>query len=685
MPSGWGHCPRPPPILHGRAVGPAVSAPEPSDCARDPLHLIGEIQPLGALVAVAADDHRITACSANVESHLGVPPEALLAAPAAEIFGDRWAFLASLAQDSGRCRIGELARDESAPLTVVGHRRDEHYILEFEAELSVPPSWWDEPARLRYLERLARTTDRAGIARLLADTVAGAIDYDRVMIYRFLEDWDGEVIEQRCRSGVEGFLGLRFPAGDIPANARQLYTLNWQRLIADTEAVNVPVRAAAGHETPLDLSFSILRAVHPVHVQYLRNMGVRGSLSLSLVVDGALWGLVTCHHQSPKALNAHERLALEEMARLASLHLGNLLHLEAETRLSVLRERLAVIDQALDPSAVDPARALGAQLGRVRDLLDADGLWLAVDGVAFHRGGLPDTEELAALDRWLATRADDGRAHVDVVPPELRHHDSLVKHAAAALRLDLGEDACLLAVREEAVQEVAWAGHQDCGEGNGGERKTLTPRQSFAAWRDKVRFHGRPWEPPVLEIAASLRLQLIDYLRAARDKERAYSDPLTGLANRYAFDEGIAAAVAACRGRETCFALHLVDLDRFKPVNDTYGHAAGDNVLRTLADRLLGLARREDLVARLGGDEFAVLQRDITGAEGAAALAERIVTAMARPITLPRREVKVGASMGVAVFPDDATTAELLRERADTALYAVKGHGRGTYRRYGDG
>ncbi|WP_353254373.1 diguanylate cyclase [Salinisphaera sp. PC39] len=662
-----------------------MSVPDFSDCAQDALHFIGEIQPLGALVAVAVDDGRVTACSANVGPLLGRSPEALLAAPAAEIFGDRWPFLASLAQDSGRCRIGDLPRDDGGSLTVVGHRRDAHYLLEFEPELSAPPSWWDEPARIRYIERLTRTTDRAGIARLLADTVAGATGYDRVMIYRFLDGWDGEVIEQRCRSGVEGFLGLRFPAGDIPANARALYTLNWQRIIADTEAANVPVRAADGDEAPLDLSFSILRAVHPVHVQYLRNMGVRGSLSLSLVVDGTLWGMVTCHHLAPKALNAHERLALEEMARLASLHLSNLLHLEAETRLSALRERLAVIDQALDPSADDPARALAAQLGRVRDLLDADGLWFTVDGVTFRRGGLPDPEELAALDRWLAVRADEGYAHVDTVPAELRHHESLVKHAAAALRLDLGEDAYLLAVREEVVQEVAWAGHQDCGDGDGAPRQVLSPRQSFAAWRDKVRFQGRPWKPPVLEIAASLRLHLIDYLRAARDKERAYSDPLTGLANRYAFDEGIAAGVAACRSEEHCFALHLVDLDRFKPVNDTYGHAAGDNVLRTLADRLLGLARREDLVARLGGDEFAVLQRDITGAEDAVALAERIVAAMARPVTLPRGEVTVGASVGVAVFPDDAATAELLRERADTALYAVKGGGRGTYSRYDDG
>ena len=683
--SAGGDRARSPPEPRDRAVGPAVSVPDFSDCARDPLHLIGEIQPLGALVAVAVDGHRVTACSANVEALLGVPPEALLTAPAADIFGDRWPFLASLAQESGRCRIGDLSRDDGAPLTVVGHRRDEYYILEFEPELSATPSWWDEPARIRYIERLARTTDRAGIVRLLADTVAGAVDYDRVMIYRFLEDWDGEVIEQRCRSGVEGFLGLRFPAGDIPPNARALYTLNWQRIFADTEAANVPVRAAAGDETPLDLSFSILRAVHPVHVQYLRNMGVRGSLSLSLVVDSALWGLVTCHHLGPKALNAHERLALEEMARLASLHLGNLLHLEAETRLSVLRERLAVMDQALDPAADDPVRTVASQLARVRDLLDADGLWLYIDGAEFRVGALPEKEELAILDRWLAGRTDDGIAHADFVAPELRDHVTLVSHAAGALRLDLGDNARLLAVREEAVQEVEWAGRQQCVNGPGSEGRALTPRRSFDAWRAKVRFQARSWETPVLEIAESLRLQLIDYLRAARDKERAYSDPLTGLANRYAFDEGIAAAVAACRGSEACFALHLVDFDRFKPVNDTYGHAAGDNVLRTLSDRLLGLARRQDLVARLGGDEFAVLQRDIVDAGDAVTLAARIVTAMARPITLPRGEVTVGASVGVAVFPEDATTAESLRERADAALYAVKGHGRGTYRRHGDG
>lgn len=648
-----------------------------TDCKRDPLHLIGAIQPLGVLVVVDAGDGRISACSDNVQMVLGRPSREVLGTSAAAVFGDCWPELAALARDSGRCRIGTVGLQGSRPVTVVAHRRGDRYLLELEQRVSTVPAWWDEPARIRFVERLSGTSDHAGIASLLAETVSECTGYDRVMVYRFLEDWDGEVIEQRCREGIEGFLGLRFPAGDIPANARELYTVNWQRIIADTEADNVGVRAASATDAPQDMSFSILRAVHPVHVRYLRNMGVRGSFSLSLVVDGRLWGLVACHHLQAKPLDAHERLSLEEMARLASLHLGNLLRLQAETRLSVLRERLSVLDQALDPGADDPGGILADQLDRVRDLLDADGVWLHFQDTDYRSGELPAPDALIVLDEYLRDRESRGTAYFDALPEPLRAHRTLVERSAGAILLALDGPARLIAVRREVVQDVQWAGRQECA--NGG--KALSPRRSFEAWREKVRYHASPWEPPVLEIAAALRMELIEYLEVLRDKERAYSDPLTGLANRHAFDEGLTAAVADNRRSGRRFALHLVDLDRFKPVNDTYGHAAGDTLLQVLAGRLLELARRHDVVARLGGDEFAVIQRDVAGAQDAETLAARIVEEMARPVPLAHRAVQVGASVGIALYPDDAPAADALRERADAALYVAKEQGRGAYRR----
>jgi light-regulated signal transduction histidine kinase (bacteriophytochrome) len=151
--------------------------------------------------------------------------------------------------------------------------------------------------------------------------------YDRVMMYRFLPNWHGEVVHERCRPRIEGFLGLRFPASDIPPNARQMFTLNWQRAIVDVDSDATPILKWTEDAPPLDLTYSTLRSAHPAHIQYLKNMGVQASLTLSMVVNGKLWGLIACHHLSARALPIQDRLAFEEMTRIVSLHLTNLLGL----------------------------------------------------------------------------------------------------------------------------------------------------------------------------------------------------------------------------------------------------------------------------------------------------------------------------------------------------------------------
>lgn len=642
------------------------------DCKNGPLHLIGSIQPLGALVAVDIRSGCIDCCSANIAEVVGRSPRAILGRPAADVFGAAWWALEAMAREPARCRVGEI--DLPAPVTVIGHRRETHAILEFEYPTSGVPGWWDEAARIAFIERLSVTADFAGVARLLTETIAACTGYDRVMMYRFLNGWDGEVIEQHCRAGVEGFLGQRFPAGDIPENARRLYTLNWQRIIADTEIGTVDLCGSSAEADPLDLSFSILRAVHPVHIQYLRNMGVRGSFSVSLVVDGDLWGLVTCHHRTAKTLNARARLALEEMARLASLHLHNLVHLDIELRRSVLRERLAVLDRALQPAVENPGRVLPEQLGRMQDLLNADGLRLRIAGAEHRLGELPDDTAMAALDQWLHEAPAGRMTWFDTLPNALRTQPSLCTGVAGMIHLPLGRFGDLTAVRRELLQDITWAGRG--GTADDSKADALTPRNSFAAWSEHVRCQSEPWGSILLEIAEALQTDLIGYLDAARDRKLAYRDPLTGLANRHAFDRGIAAAIADSARTSKSFALHMVDLDRFKPVNDTYGHGVGDALLRWLAKRMLELARRGDLVARIGGDEFAVIQVDIADRENMTAMAQRLVDALVQPMRLDGHVIQVGASVGSAVFPADAEDADALQRVADTALYAAKRDGR---------
>ena len=644
------------------------------DCKRTVLHRMGAIQPLGVLLAVGAADARIEHCSENCAELLGHAPEELLGRPAPELFGLTWPRLARLATGEGRRRLGSWRGAQTA--TVLAHRRGPHHILELEPGPGAAPLWWDETARLDFLEALAAIRTPEALAPLIAEAVAAASGFGRVVVYRFLPGWDGEVVHERRTAGMEPLQGLRFPAADIPANARELYRHNWQRLIADVEATPFTVRAAGGAQ-PLDLTHSLLRAVHPVHLDYLRHMGVRASFSLSLLADGELWGLVACHHPEPRVLAARERLALEEIARLASLHLGHLVRHERIGRRAALHERLARLDEELDPDAGGPAGNLVEQLERIQDFLGANAVWLRLGAQVHALGEVPQGTARAALVDWLERRPGEAICHFHRLPEALRGRPELERLASGALRLSLDDHGELLALRQELVEEVRWAGEEAAAVGE--DLAPPSPRRSFAAYSEKVRYCAEPWDRELLALAEQLRAQLLDHLQAVQEKHLAYRDPLTGLANRFAFDRALQEAVA----RGTRFALLFIDLDHFKQVNDSLGHAAGDEVLKAVAGRLRRLLRRGDLVGRLGGDELGVIQHGLADPADAEALARRVVAAVGKPVALAGHTARVGASVGIAVFPDDADTAATLRERADQALYAAKHAGRGTHRRAG--
>ncbi|MES1955888.1 sensor domain-containing diguanylate cyclase [Salinisphaera hydrothermalis] len=650
------------------------------DCKHGGLHLIGSIQSFGALIAVDRTTRRIDYCSDNIADWLGVWPAVLLGCDAAAVFGAQWPALAELAVDAPRCVSIHLPDGRLA--TAIGHCRNDRLLLEFEAPPTSRSGCWNESARIDFISRLSNANSSADVAAVITDRIAEFTGYDRVMVYRFLENWDGEVVDQRCAEGVEGFLGLRFPAQDIPENARRLYTVNWQRLIADTETPDAALCTMHADAEPLDLTHSMLRSVHPVHIRYLRNMGVRGSFSVSLIVDGVLWGLVTCHHHEAKHLHAEQRLALEEMARLASLHLANLARLEDATLHSILRERLSVMNRALDPALEDTGAILAGQLRQICLLLDADGVCLRWGGTVYRRGELPEEDDLAALESWLHDQHVEGHCtHFDALPPDLRDRPGLCADAAGVLYLPFGERCDVIAVRKEQVEKITWAGQPP----DGSVVQSLSPRHSFAAWSESVRHQAKRWDVAVLRIAEELRGMLAEFLQAAYHKELAYQDPLTGVANRHAFEQAMTDKIEHCERTGERFALHLIDLDRFKPINDTYGHGTGDALLKEIAVLMSALARREDVVARLGGDEFAIMQWHVEDSRDATRLADRVTSVLEQPMVLEGHSIRVGASIGTAIYPDDGRGAKALHEYADAGLYAEKERYRAGSARAGSG
>ncbi len=647
------------------------------DCKKAVLHNTAFTQENGALIGVDTHTQLIAVCSENLSDLMGEPPESVLGKPAAQVFGKHWGQLARIAGEEGRHQVCEIVLAAEQALTVVGHRRGDFLLFEMTPGSQYMPPWWNYAARTSFLDNLAAAESVEQCVALLVDRVSRQTGLDRVMCYRFLPDWHGEVIHEVCRPGIDGFLGLRFPASDIPANARQLYTLNGHRVIADIDEKNVPLRYWAEDSPVPDLTYSILRAVHPVHIQYLRNMGVKASLSLSLVVNGKLWGLVACHHMTHLALNIHDRLALEEMARLVSLHLRNLLGLVDQRRQSNLRENLSMVRGTLEASSDNPQSGLALILGKLRDLFRANGIWLHFEGQDHLMGLTPEPQALDPLRNWLDLLPKETISQYHQLPETLARHCAIVRHASGVLYIPLSPSDYLVLMRQEVVHVINWAGGPATPDES--DSRLLTPRNSFAIWAQQVRNSAESWHDSEVTCAETLRKELIDYINMARLEQIALHDPLTGLANRLQFDKRLSLEVRHAFSRSGQFAVHMIDLDKFKPVNDTLGHAAGDDLLKAVSERLLRLVRAQDTVARLGGDEFAVIQSGISGRDAASNMADRIVREIGKPYKIMGTKVAIGTSVGVALFPADSSDQGELLHQADIALYDVKKAGRNAF------
>ncbi|MCI2238552.1 SpoIIE family protein phosphatase, partial [Paenibacillus sp. TRM 82003] len=335
--------------------------------------------------------------------------------------------------------------------------------------------------------------------------------FDRVMVYRFDAQWNGEVVAEDRRDDLNAFRGLHYPASDIPAQARRLYTVNWTRLIADVDYAPAPLHPLLdpGTGAPLDLSHSVLRSVSPIHVEYLKNMGVTASMSVSLVLDGRLWGLIACHHYSGPHRPSHDaRSAAEFLGQTASqLIAGRERSDEREDALQA-QDLLAGLVSAATASGGDPFVNLTSDR-RLLELLGAGGVALTDAGRLLTLGEVPDDEVLHRISALLA-RGDGAPTftdHLASLDPEL---SAVERVAAGALRVGLGADRWLLWVRPEQQEVVDWGGDPRnkeiaAAEGPG---VRLSPRKSFEKWREVVRGRSVPWERWRAVAADRLRSQL---------------------------------------------------------------------------------------------------------------------------------------------------------------------------------
>ena len=650
----------------------------PSPCDLEPIHIPGAIQPHGALLAALADSGTVTHASANLSEFLGAAPEAVLGRPLADAVGAAASGVllgAGTGPDDTPWQMSSLPAPDGGILHLNAHRSGQHVCVDIEHLRRESGDRLPVAKALSVLETFAAADSRTGLCGLAVRGLKAITGYDRVMAYRFGADGHGEVIAEACGHNLEPYLGLRYPAGDVPAPARRQYLLQRVGAIPDSAYRPVPLLTggAPGGGEPLDLTRSALRSVSSIHREYMRNMGTAASLTVGLALGETLWGMLVCHHRTVRVAGPEVRAVADMVGRVVSLLLVSMAEAEGYARRYRRSETLrTLVDLLAAPMPL--ADALAAAETDLLRMVDAAGAVVRSGGAFSFLGRTPPPPAAEMAFAALAAEASGEALAVDDLGSRHQGLESCVKDGSGALFVPLSIDSGsgIVWFRPELSRTVTWGGDPSGHVTVNPETGVLSPRASFAAWKETVRGRSAPWSAGDLAIAREFRSavtsEVAQRTRAELARLRHY-DPLTGLPNRILLQDRLTEAESD-HGRAT--ALLFLDLDRFKAVNDTLGHAAGDTLLIEVARRLLAAAGPENLAARLGGDEFVVLCRGLEHDE-VTALGERVRQAIKVPFEIGGRTCHVSASIGIAA-EGESGGLDLVRA-ADMAMYAAKQSG----------
>ncbi|UFN49746.1 GAF domain-containing protein [Roseomonas sp. OT10] len=515
-----------------------------TNCDREPIHVPGSIQPHGLLLVVDPDELRVLQFAGDTQRLLGRAPGSLPGASVAELLGEGLA--AGLRGGWVKPAPGTAAHPmtfEAAELApgrrfdVVVRENPAGLLLELEPLSDLGPSHRPQAlplvrAMMLRLQGAARAQD---FLQEAADEVRRVTGFDRVMIYRFLGDDSGAVIAEARDPGIGAYLDLHYPAADIPKQARALYVRNWVRLIPDAGYAPLPLQPQISPRTgqPLDMSDCALRSVSPIHLEYLRNMGVVASMSLSIIRGGQLWGLIACHHRTPWHLPPMLRSACELFAQMVSLQLEALEQQAAHAESARMRRVYEQLVQVMTREE-DLAEGLIRYRPNLLDYLPSAGVALLIDGRYASTGVVPQEAQVRALAGWLAERAGDGVTALDrlpeAYPPALEFAD--IASGVLAMSISRAPNAFILWFRPELVKTVTWAGNPNKPT-EPGPSGHIAPRSSFAAWQEEVRHRAEPWKPWEIEAAQALHVSLLevvlrrlDQVAQERSRARAQQDLL---------------------------------------------------------------------------------------------------------------------------------------------------------------
>lgn len=505
-----------------------------SQCDKEPIHLLGFVQPFAALLKYAHDG-ALRRYSSNAPDFLSISEKELLAARPEDLFTEvNWNQIKkathSIAREADCERLFRVSD------IVPGHLVDVNVSLSrdgivVELELSEGGFKTDMVLEIRHVTANLDPRDgHMALAQEAADYIGFLTGFDRVIVYRFHPDKSGEVIAESVKEGVESYLGLRYPASDIPSQARALYEKSLIRIIPDVEAEPARLKTVGdvAGDKPLDMSLCISRAVSPVHIQYLKNMRVRASMSISIVTSEGLWGLIACHNiQEPLLLPPPRRSAAELFAHIFSFKI-------AESEAMALREvsdraqlAHAKITTLFSDTHLTNARFIEAAK-MIQSVVACDGVVAKIGGEIFSFGETPDAESLNLIVDWLENKSVMQVFATDCLSDHFEKARDLTEVASGIMAIPISKvpEDYLVLLRGEQKKTDRWAGNPVKAVAKIQGNIRLQPRESFAEWRQEVSGKSAQWSSRERTLADALKATFVEVLyklaeQRAKEQDRA--------------------------------------------------------------------------------------------------------------------------------------------------------------------
>lgn len=498
---------------------PGFGEADLSNCERERIHQAGSIQPHGALLVIRESDLKVIQASANASQFLNLPAGVLQRSLADLDSGLAEALKPCLERPlhkipvAVRCRLGSPEIEFDA---IVHRTLDSGLVIELERADPDPDL---STTIVDALQGILRTPS----LRALCDDTAGLfrrfIGYDRVMVYRFDEDGHGEILSEEKQTELESFLGNRYPASDIPQIARRLYERNRVRVLVDVDYTPVPLepRISPLSRQELDMSLCFLRSMSPIHIQYLKNMGVSATLVASLVVGGRLWGLIACHHYSPRQISCQMRAVCELLAEAVATRIAALESFaQSQAELTVRRLERRMLETLSQDG--DWRKALFEQPQSLLQPVDATGAVLLLENEIMTSGEVPDSGQIRDIRKWLDSHPRASVYATASLVNEKPEFAQLTPVASGLLATPLSDSQgeYLIWFRPEQVRTVTWGGNPSKPFVIGDNPADLSPRRSFAKWLQEVKGTAEPWTAVEVTTARMIGHSVADVIRQFR-------------------------------------------------------------------------------------------------------------------------------------------------------------------------